>query len=75
MGRTVKSSTNAESTVGKFLKWFAASLAVSPFSLGSSICLANITLLYIVRILSGHRHVFLDFHCLQVLDAERANFV
>ena len=33
MGRTVKSSPNAESTVGKFLKWFAASLEVSPFFL------------------------------------------
>ena len=30
VGRTVKSSPNAESTVGKFLKWFAASLEVSP---------------------------------------------
>ena len=30
MGRTVKSSPKAESTVGKFLKWFAISLAVSP---------------------------------------------
>ena len=33
VGRTVKSSPNAESTVGKFLKWFAASLEVFPFFL------------------------------------------
>ena len=45
VGRTVKPSPNAESTVGKFLKWFsAASLAVFPFSLSSSICLANFAL-------------------------------
>ena len=30
MGRTVKSSPSAQSLVGKFLKWFAASFAVSP---------------------------------------------
>ena len=44
VGRTVKSSPNAESTVGKFLKWFTAALAVSPFSLSYSICLANFAL-------------------------------
>ena len=44
VGRTVKPSPNAESTMGKFLKWFAASLAVSPFSLSCSICLANFAL-------------------------------
>ena len=44
MERALKSSPNAESTVRKFLKWFAASLVVSPFSLSSLIGLANFAL-------------------------------
>ena len=59
---------NAESTVGKFFKWFAASLTVSPFSLSSSFCLTNFAL---VKLLI----YFFVFHCLQVLDPEKANFV
>ena len=35
VGKTVKSSPTAESTVGNFGKWFAASLAVSPFFFSS----------------------------------------
>ena len=49
MGRTVKLSPNTESTVGKFLKWFAASLVVSPFYLSSSFYLTNFAL---VKLLS-----------------------
>ena len=44
MGKTVKSSPNSESTVEKFLKWFAALLHHSRFPhfpSGSSICLTN----------------------------------
>ena len=57
--------------------YFAASLAVSPFSLISSITPASIyraIALYSEDPL-GHGHIFLDFHCLQVLDPEKANFV
>ena len=42
VGRTVK-SPNAQSTVGKFLEWFAACF---PFSLSSSICLANFAFVF-----------------------------
>ena len=49
VGRTVKLSPNAESMVGKFLKWFAASLVVSPFYLSSSFHLTNFAL---VKLLS-----------------------
>ena len=69
VGRTVKSSPNAESTVGKFLKWFAVALAVSPFSLSSSICLANFALY------KEHLHCVRVIYFLQVLDPEKANVV
>ena len=47
--RTVKSLPNAKSKVGKFLNWFAAALAVSPFP-SVLHCLADFAL---VKLLSG----------------------
>ena len=75
MGRTVKASPNAKSTVGKFLKWFATSLAVSPFAFSSSICLRAYFALYSedplwVKVIYPY-----IFHYLQFLGPEKANFI
>ena len=75
IGRTVKlSRINAESTVGKFLKLFAACNSLFPH-FPAVVQSVSPTLLYIVKIISASvSHIFLNFHCLQVLDPKKANF-
>ena len=63
MGRKVKLSPNAESTEGKFLKWFAASVVVSPFSLSSSFCLTKNERCFSEAPL-GQGHIFLGISLL-----------